>query len=566
MTKNFFKRGLSREELIKTRSEYFRALLKSDHRLKHCPEIKMCPGCSEILNLAEFGSNVREKDGYQSRCRACSRELYLKRRNITPVVEKLCLKCNQHLPASNFRKNILKKDGLKDNCISCSENKINQSFSVERILTERKKKTLLLRKIFYQQKLPEGDLKLCPLCEFPKSILEFTSSTSSKDGLGSYCFAHRTTLNKKSFVSYKAISNDKLKIARKNGKITIPEACEECGISSKESNLEAHHTDYSKPLDVQWLCRSCHNTWHSKYAFFQIVADKNKNIDEIIKENCPVNYGHFKWNEDLNYVVLAAIVDKDFFIKHKDHYLDKIKAFSALNITKPPLKRKISLELIDLSEKTKEIIGVYSITHLKTGKIYYGSTSNWPRRLKEHINELSLGTDNWRLQELINLNPQIIIKFIPTKTLDKAIQEKKRLIKETSIEKQLNIHFNENSNGKDRISQVKFGNKNGINVNWTKEAKIKHSKRMKGNTYRLGLGHTEATRKKMSESRIGKKKSFLHIEKVATRRTRHNVEIDGILYLNASRAAKTLGVSRECIIKRCNSSNFPNYKRITKCL
>ena len=157
MTKNFFKRGVSREELIKTRSEYFRALLKSDHRLKHCPEIKMCPGCSEILNLAEFGSNVREKDGYQSRCRACSRELYLKRRNITPVVEKLCLKCNQHLPASNFRKNILKKDGLKDNCISCSENKINQSFSVERILTERKKKTLLLRKIFYQQKLPEGD-------------------------------------------------------------------------------------------------------------------------------------------------------------------------------------------------------------------------------------------------------------------------------------------------------------------------------------------------------------------------------------------------------------------------
>lgn len=30
--------------------------------------------------------------------------------------------------------------------------------------------------------------------------------------------------------------------------------CEKCG----EIKTDAHHSDYSKPLDIKWLCRSCH--------------------------------------------------------------------------------------------------------------------------------------------------------------------------------------------------------------------------------------------------------------------------------------------------------------------
>ncbi len=40
------------------------------------------------------------------------------------------------------------------------------------------------------------------------------------------------------------------------GKLTRPDNCESC---FKECKPEAHHEDYSKPLEVDWLCTECHN-------------------------------------------------------------------------------------------------------------------------------------------------------------------------------------------------------------------------------------------------------------------------------------------------------------------
>lgn len=43
----------------------------------------------------------------------------------------------------------------------------------------------------------------------------------------------------------------------RRGKI-IKGPCADCG----SENAEAHHSDYSKPLDVVWLCRKCHMARH----------------------------------------------------------------------------------------------------------------------------------------------------------------------------------------------------------------------------------------------------------------------------------------------------------------
>ena len=45
------------------------------------------------------------------------------------------------------------------------------------------------------------------------------------------------------------------------GKLERPTVCSRCG---SEGDIEAHHEDYSKPLDVMWLCVRCHNELHKE--------------------------------------------------------------------------------------------------------------------------------------------------------------------------------------------------------------------------------------------------------------------------------------------------------------
>ena len=48
--------------------------------------------------------------------------------------------------------------------------------------------------------------------------------------------------------------------AIKSGKIIKPECCSICG---KKGQTIAHHHDYSKPLNVIFVCQSCHKRIHA---------------------------------------------------------------------------------------------------------------------------------------------------------------------------------------------------------------------------------------------------------------------------------------------------------------
>ena len=50
--------------------------------------------------------------------------------------------------------------------------------------------------------------------------------------------------------------------AVKAGKLTPPDRCA-CGSNGR---LNAHHADYSRPLDVEWLCGKCHTARHAQTA------------------------------------------------------------------------------------------------------------------------------------------------------------------------------------------------------------------------------------------------------------------------------------------------------------
>lgn len=50
-----------------------------------------------------------------------------------------------------------------------------------------------------------------------------------------------------------------LRSAVKRG-LVIQIACEVCG----DTDTEAHHPDYDRPMDVRWLCRRHHKAVHAR--------------------------------------------------------------------------------------------------------------------------------------------------------------------------------------------------------------------------------------------------------------------------------------------------------------
>lgn len=52
-----------------------------------------------------------------------------------------------------------------------------------------------------------------------------------------------------------------VKRAIARGDIIKPKNCSKCGI---EGVIQAHHPDYSKPLEVMFLCTKCHGIEHRK--------------------------------------------------------------------------------------------------------------------------------------------------------------------------------------------------------------------------------------------------------------------------------------------------------------
>lgn len=54
--------------------------------------------------------------------------------------------------------------------------------------------------------------------------------------------------------AHSAVSN-----AIRDGRL-VKQPCEVCGTLV---NIHAHHDDYSKPLDVRWLCAKHHAEWHT---------------------------------------------------------------------------------------------------------------------------------------------------------------------------------------------------------------------------------------------------------------------------------------------------------------
>lgn len=50
--------------------------------------------------------------------------------------------------------------------------------------------------------------------------------------------------------------------ALRSGELVRADECERCG--ARDTQIVGHHEDYSKPLDVMWLCHPCHGVRHGE--------------------------------------------------------------------------------------------------------------------------------------------------------------------------------------------------------------------------------------------------------------------------------------------------------------
>lgn len=78
-----------------------------------------------------------------------------------------------------------------------------------------------------------------------------------KGGIAKNHYAYKLRDKARHPLQHKA--REAVQAAKRNGTLIV-EPCNFCGINEK---VQAHHEDYSKPLDIKWLCALCHRHEHN---------------------------------------------------------------------------------------------------------------------------------------------------------------------------------------------------------------------------------------------------------------------------------------------------------------
>jgi NADH:ubiquinone oxidoreductase subunit len=147
--------------------------------------------------------------------------------------KKVCFKCLVEKNLTEFYKHSEMKDGYLNKCKECciKESKKNRSDNLEYYTLYEKKRNQLPHRVEARKKYQK---------ENPEKVKFLKREWNKKN-------------------RHKRNAHLKVKMAIIKGILSRPEACSSCG---QEGIIEAHHEDYSKPLEVKWLCKKCHTKEH----------------------------------------------------------------------------------------------------------------------------------------------------------------------------------------------------------------------------------------------------------------------------------------------------------------
>lgn len=150
---------------------------------------------------------------------------------------KKCFKCRKTKPLSEFYCHRMMGDGRLGKCKECTKVDVRENRE---------------KNIDYYKEYDRGRANL------PKRVLGRMKYRKSPAGKKSIRISRA-----------KWLANNTVKRAAhilvgnriRSRKIIKPMKCSECLNGGK---IHGHHDDYTKPLDVRWLCSVCHTKWHKE--------------------------------------------------------------------------------------------------------------------------------------------------------------------------------------------------------------------------------------------------------------------------------------------------------------
>lgn len=119
-----------------------------------------------------------------------------------------------------------------------------------------------LTEFYAHPQMADGHLNKCKTC----TKLDMRIDRATKPRVREYdrqraSQPHRVALRAQVTLAWRAKHPDRARAhdmannAVRDGQLTRPALCEACGLPNR---IEKHHPDYSKPLLVMWLCKTCH--------------------------------------------------------------------------------------------------------------------------------------------------------------------------------------------------------------------------------------------------------------------------------------------------------------------
>jgi hypothetical protein len=167
--------------------------------------------------------------------------------------KKLCSCCKQIKAVEFFGPSKLIKCGLRGECFECRAN-IYKGKDYEKNKEAR-------RRYYAENKDSIDASRLAP--EYRRYQREYYAKNAEKlrKRNNKYKYLEVRKKEKQKF-KLKISARKKFNRAISRGQFVRATSCQSC---MSEGKIEAHHKDYTKPYEVEWLCRSCHKRRHYNY-------------------------------------------------------------------------------------------------------------------------------------------------------------------------------------------------------------------------------------------------------------------------------------------------------------